>query len=1270
MKKLSSKLFALVLMLIMMITSIQPAFAYTMAESTGYVPNPIELELGVTVEAKKSGDAGYTNALLITSNVAEIVNYKTTLDMTKVREYFSKPFISNVIPYTLDAELKAEFDAGVVTTVVEVIIDFPEAAIITGDISDENFGQLDAGEIFNESKRTLNGNKLTITYVNDESLTAGELVENNEEYLKDITFTIDGAVQYSRAGSHKVSVTMSGYTEIEFASKTQAVKYYGASSQITTYTEAVVEHVLEFVALVPPTCTELGWTEGARCVTHLDNDGGYGCGAHGIVRPESVPAREHKHVNGDDARVHIDGIAPTCSHEGANEHFTCILCKQDFNMGYHEIEHSDVVIPKNDDHQNIITINGVAATCTTDGKTDGKKCNDCGKVTEPQERIPVLGHSESTVAGSAADCTTDGKTNGKKCLRCGITLESQKIIPATGHNFGNWEVTTPATENTTGLKTRTCQNGCGTTESQVIPKLAHTHSVKYTEITQKPTCTEPGLEQGYCGCGEPVGEPITVPATGHNKVSKVEAVKATCQTTGIIEHYACADCNGTFRDAACKKTVKSVVESKDKHNHAGYEQVLPRVAPTCTDKGLEEGLKCSACNVIIKKQKVLPQDKTKHEIHKVFAVAPTCTTTGVEEHDHCEICNADFDANGKIVDKSKFIVAATGHKWEGAVWHEVTAATADAKGLQERSCMNGCGAKETAEIPKLEIVHQHNEEKDEVIKYATCTEEGKKRIVYVCCGELKKDGNGNVIEIVIPKEDHEYELVKRVAPDCHSKGTEAHWVCKTCGKLFDYKDITKEIDKPAELDKTVHEFEEFNGHNKCKHCKEVVHIEKPNGVDVKVDINRHGGIKNEDDKAREEMANDISIESEIKIEKRDDVSNELHEKLPQDAGEEKIVLDITVEKIITNADSSKEREIITQTEDLVTIEIEIPQNMRGYKDFTVHRRHINEDQSEEVHILKVAPNDDGEHIEIYADKIIIHVKKFSEYAIVGYNEIVNIPEDNNGGYTGGSSSYTVKFNANGGTVVESINVARGKTITAPVTTREGYVFDGWYKDVALTEPFDFNTKITSNITLYAKWVVSAEGCTGTKEEGCPCFEFDDLNSAAWYHLGVDYAIDNGLMNGISDEAFAPDMNLTRAMLVTILWREEGKPEATLDVTYEDVAEGQYYTEAVEWATANGIVTGYSDTQFAPNGNILREQIAAIMFRYAKYKGYDVSVGENTNILSYADYSEVSEYAIPAMQYSVGSGLMKGRTDSTLNPRENATRAEVATILYRYFTSVK
>ena len=142
------------------------------------------------------------------------------------------------------------------------------------------------------------------------------------------------------------------------------------------------------------------------------------------------------------------------------------------------------------------------------------------------------------------------------------------------------------------------------------------------------------------------------------------------------------------------------------------------------------------------------------------------------------------------------------------------------------------------------------------------------------------------------------------------------------------------------------------------------------------------------------------------------------------------------------------------------------------------------------------------------------------------------------------------------------------------------------------------------------------------------------------------------------------------MRVAILYRADGEPAVNKSIPFSDVDANVYYTSAVVWAQQNGIVNGVTENAFAPDDNITREQIAAIMFRYAKYKGYDVSVGENTNILSYTDAESISEYAISAMQYAVGSGLMKGKTESTINPLDNATRAEIAAILQRFIEANK
>ena len=191
---------------------------------------------------------------------------------------------------------------------------------------------------------------------------------------------------------------------------------------------------------------------------------------------------------------------------------------------------------------------------------------------------------------------------------------------------------------------------------------------------------------------------------------------------------------------------------------------------------------------------------------------------------------------------------------------------------------------------------------------------------------------------------------------------------------------------------------------------------------------------------------------------------------------------------------------------------------------------------------------------------------------------------------------------------------------------------------------------------------------------CPAADHRDVATDAWYHEGVDYVVENGIMGGYSDGSFRPAASTTRAQIATMLWRLSGKPVVNYLLRYEDVAAEQYYTEAVRWATAEGIMGGYGNGRFGTNDPVTRQQLAAILWRYAKYRGMDVSVGEDTNILSYNDVFDLSEYAIPAMQWACGSGIIMGKDVSgggmVLLPKNHATRAQVAVMLMRFADCVR
>ena len=181
--------------------------------------------------------------------------------------------------------------------------------------------------------------------------------------------------------------------------------------------------------------------------------------------------------------------------------------------------------------------------------------------------------------------------------------------------------------------------------------------------------------------------------------------------------------------------------------------------------------------------------------------------------------------------------------------------------------------------------------------------------------------------------------------------------------------------------------------------------------------------------------------------------------------------------------------------------------------------------------------------------------------------------------------------------------------------------------------------------------------------------FSDVDPEAWDFEGVCWASENGVMNGVGDGKFDPAAPTSRAMIVTMLYRLEKEPKTDYEISFKDVSENSWYTDPVRWASANGIVGGYSPEQFGPGDDITREQLAAILWRYAAYKGADTSSGEDFNLGVFIDAEFVSPWAWSAMCWAAGSGLITGVGNEHISPGSDASRAQVATILMRYCTKV-
>lgn len=268
---------------------------------------------------------------------------------------------------------------------------------------------------------------------------------------------------------------------------------------------------------------------------------------------------------------------------------------------------------------------------------------------------------------------------------------------------------------------------------------------------------------------------------------------------------------------------------------------------------------------------------------------------------------------------------------------------------------------------------------------------------------------------------------------------------------------------------------------------------------------------------------------------------------------------------------------------------------------------------------------------------------------------------------GGSSSsistpttYAVNVNAatNGAVAADKKTASKGTTVTVTASPSKGYVVDA----VKVVDKDGKDVAVTEKDGKYVFTMPgSAVTVTGTfKAETPVALPFTDVKSGDWFYPAVQYAYAQGLMTGTSATTFAPNGTMNRAMIVTVLYRLEKSPAVTGASKFTDVPAGQWYSDAVAWAAANKIVNGYDETTFGPMNAVTREQMAAILFRYEQVKGLEnVTLEENLN--RFPDQNKISAYAIPALQWAVGQKIINGNADGTLDPTGTATRAQVAQI---------
>lgn len=372
-----------------------------------------------------------------------------------------------------------------------------------------------------------------------------------------------------------------------------------------------------------------------------------------------------------------------------------------------------------------------------------------------------------------------------------------------------------------------------------------------------------------------------------------------------------------------------------------------------------------------------------------------------------------------------------------------------------------------------------------------------------------------------------------------------------------------------------------------------------------------------------------------------------------------LFVDISLDKATTPSGGSAQVENGVSSEGLLTIVMPLPTELKGKDIYTVVRTDGTAGEA-----LSSEPDElSGEYYELAEDGsgVILHVKESGVYAVGGRDRQIVLPtyppvktESENGSFTLNTDrpfsgqTVTVTPKPDEGYTVDKVTVtdASGKAVEVRPNG------DGTY---SFTQPAGAVT-----ITVTFKVLTDVSECP--RDASCPMSGYTDLDMEAWYHDGIHYCLDEGLMDGVGTGLFAPNATTSRAMIVTILWRMQGSPEVDTTETFTDVYPDAWYAKAIAWAVAEGVADGYGEGLFGPNDAITREQLAAMLWRYA------ARPESEGGLSAFADGAEVSVWAQQAMSWAVSLGLINGVDSDRLDPKGQATRAQTATILMRFAQS--
>ena len=416
------------------------------------------------------------------------------------------------------------------------------------------------------------------------------------------------------------------------------------------------------------------------------------------------------------------------------------------------------------------------------------------------------------------------------------------------------------------------------------------------------------------------------------------------------------------------------------------------------------------------------------------------------------------------------------------------------------------------------------------------------------------------------------------------------------------------------------------------------------------------------DADKETAASGGTVEIAVKVEQKPEsglTPGEAEQLEDKADGELGLFVDISLDKTTTPSGGSAYVENGVSSEGLLTIIIPLPTELKDKDIYTVVRTDGTAGET-----LSSEPDElSGEYYELTEDGsgLILHVKESGVYAVGGRDYQIVIP------------TYPPVKNEseNGSFAVSPDRPLSGQTVTITPKPDEGYTVDKVTVTDADGKPVEVSpngdgtycfTQPSGAVTITVTFKVLTDVSECPRDASCPMSGYTDLNMGEWYHDGIHYCLDEGLMDGVDAGMFAPNATTSRAMIVTILWRLQGSPEVDTTETFTDVYPDAWYAKAIAWAVAEGVADGYGEGLFGPNDAITREQLAAMLWRYA------ARPESEGGLSAFADGAEVSVWAQQAMSWAVSLGLINGVNSDRLDPKGQATRAQTATILMRFAQS--